>query len=215
MNDKAARAVLPLAAGAMAATVLASGIPDLVEQAPEDTGSIPVLKPHDKSAELVGYQAEAQDEQAEQQRARERAAKARQREEKKAAEAMKQRAAREKARVPKKKTAKPHYPNNLDGWIRHARHIMRAHGIPGSYYGIHRNALRESGGDPRAINGWDVNAQNGVPSKGLLQVIAPTFQAHHVPGTSWDPYDPVANITAACHYAWKRYGSIDNVNGAY
>jgi SLT domain-containing protein len=46
-------------------------------------------------------------------------------------------------------------------------------------------------------------------------VIDPTFQAYHVAGTSYDPYDPVANITAACNYAAQRYGSIDNVFGAY
>ncbi|MYT60307.1 transglycosylase SLT domain-containing protein, partial [Streptomyces sp. SID7834] len=65
------------------------------------------------------------------------------------------------------------------------------------------------------INNWDINAINGVPSKGLLQVIDPTFQAYHVPGTSMDSYDPVANITAACNYAADKYGSIDNVFGAY
>jgi SLT domain-containing protein len=36
-----------------------------------------------------------------------------------------------------------------------------------------------------------------------------------VPGTSTDPFDPVANIAAACNYAADRYGSIDNVNGPY
>jgi SLT domain-containing protein len=36
-----------------------------------------------------------------------------------------------------------------------------------------------------------------------------------VAGTSFDPYDPVANITAACSYAAARYGSIDNVFSAY
>ncbi|WP_189204770.1 transglycosylase SLT domain-containing protein, partial [Streptomyces purpureus] len=56
---------------------------------------------------------------------------------------------------------------------------------------------------------------NGVPSIGLLQVIKPTFDAYHVPGTKNDQYDPVANITAACNYAAARYGSIDNVNGPY
>jgi hydroxymethylpyrimidine pyrophosphatase-like HAD family hydrolase len=35
------------------------------------------------------------------------------------------------------------------------------------------------------------------------------------PGTAYDPFDPVANITAACNYAAARYGSIDNVNGPY
>jgi hypothetical protein len=107
------------------------------------------------------------------------------------------------------------YPNNLDGWIREAMSIMAQHGIPGSYDGIYRNIMRESSGNPLAINNWDSNAAKGTPSKGLLQVIDPTFAAYHVPGTVYDPYDPVANITAACNYAADRYGSIDNVFGAY
>ena len=107
------------------------------------------------------------------------------------------------------------YPNNLDGWIREARAIMQEKGIPGSYEGIHRNIIRESGGNPKAINNWDINAQNGVPSKGLLQVIQPTFDTYHVEGTANDLYDPVANIVAACNYAADRYGSMDNVNSAY
>ncbi|MGW1893442.1 LysM peptidoglycan-binding domain-containing protein [Streptomyces sp. NPDC002004] len=107
------------------------------------------------------------------------------------------------------------YANNLDGWIRESLDIMAKHGIPGSYDGIHRNIMRESSGNPRAINNWDSNAAAGHPSKGLLQVIDSTFTAYHVPGTSMDPFDPVANITAACNYAAARYGSIDNVNGAY
>ncbi|MEU9304176.1 LysM peptidoglycan-binding domain-containing protein [Streptomyces sp. NPDC048269] len=117
----------------------------------------------------------------------------------------------------KSEAAKPAtaYPNNLDGWIRESLDVMAKHGIPGSYNGIHRNVMRESSGNPLAINNWDINAQNGIPSKGLLQVIDPTFRAYHVPGTSMDSYDPVANITAACNYAAARYGSIDNVNGPY
>ncbi|CAL9497021.1 hypothetical protein SUDANB58_03371 [Streptomyces sp. enrichment culture] len=112
-------------------------------------------------------------------------------------------------------TAATGYTNNLDGWIRQSLDVMAQHGIPGTYDGIHRNIMRESSGNPYAINNWDINAVNGTPSKGLLQVIDPTFRAYHVPGTSWDPYDPVANITAACNYAAQRYGSIDNVFGAY
>ncbi|MVU84034.1 transglycosylase SLT domain-containing protein [Nocardia sp. ET3-3] len=92
---------------------------------------------------------------------------------------------------------------------------MNQHGIPGSYDGIFRNIQRESGGNPQAINLYDSNAAAGIPSKGLLQVIDPTFQAYHVDGTSWDIYDPVANIAAACNYASHRYGSIDNVFSAY
>lgn len=75
--------------------------------------------------------------------------------------------------------------------------------------------MRESGGNPKAINLSDSNAAKGTPSKGLLQVIDPTFNAYHVDGTPFDIWDPVANITAACNYAAHRYGSMDNVNGAY
>ncbi|MEU2062099.1 transglycosylase SLT domain-containing protein [Streptomyces sp. NPDC013455] len=107
------------------------------------------------------------------------------------------------------------YPNNLDGWIRESLAIMAEKDIPGTYNGIYRNIIRESSGNPNAINLWDSNAAKGIPSKGLLQVIDPTFNAYHVAGTSFNIYDPVANITAACNYAAARYGSIDNVFGAY
>ncbi|MEU8522812.1 transglycosylase SLT domain-containing protein [Streptomyces sp. NBC_01216] len=111
--------------------------------------------------------------------------------------------------------AAKNYTNDLDGWIRESLDVMAQHGIPGSYEGIHRNIMRESSGNPQAVNNWDSNAAAGTPSKGLLQVIQPTFLAYHVPGTSMDLFDPVANITAACNYAADRYGSIDNVFGAY
>ncbi|MGA4998384.1 transglycosylase SLT domain-containing protein [Streptomyces arboris] len=110
---------------------------------------------------------------------------------------------------------KPVYANNLDGWIREAMAIMKKEGIPGSYEGIHRNIIRESSGNRWAINNWDINARNGVPSKGLLQVIQPTFDRYHVKGTKKDLYDPVANIVAACNYAADRYGTMDNVDSAY
>lgn len=110
---------------------------------------------------------------------------------------------------------KPVFANNLDGWIREALSIMDKKGIPGTYEGLHRNIIRESSGNPRAINNWDINAINGVPSKGLLQIIKPTFDFYHVAGTPKDQYDPVANITAAANYAADKYGSIDNVDSAY
>ncbi|MEK0099315.1 transglycosylase SLT domain-containing protein [Streptomyces sp. A475] len=130
-----------------------------------------------------------------------------------AAKAAKDRQVREAAS--RAAARKPVYANNLDGWIRESLAIMKAKGIPGSYEGLHRNILRESSGNPQAINNWDINAINGIPSKGLLQVIPPTFTAYHVPGTSWNIYDPVANITAAANYAADKYGSMDNVNSAY
>jgi SLT domain-containing protein len=92
---------------------------------------------------------------------------------------------------------------------------MKQNGIPGTYNGIYRNIMRESSGNPNAINNWDSNAAAGTPSRGLLQTIQPTFDAYHVAGTSTNIYDPVANIVAACNYAYHVYGSIDNVNGPY
>ncbi len=87
-------------------------------------------------------------------------------------------------KAPKAPKATPkRYANNLDGWIRESLDIMKDKGIPGSYEGLHRNIMRESSGDPNAVNDWDINAINGVPSKGLLQVIQPTFDTYHVAGT--------------------------------
>ncbi|MFJ2651763.1 transglycosylase SLT domain-containing protein [Streptomyces sp. NPDC087420] len=122
---------------------------------------------------------------------------------------------RAKAAASRSAARTPVYANNLDGWIKESLSIMKKHGIPGSYDGLHRNIIRESSGNPNAINNWDINAQNGIPSKGLLQVIPPTFATYHVNGTSKNIYDPVANIVAAANYAADRYGSMDNVNSAY
>ncbi|MFJ5706566.1 transglycosylase SLT domain-containing protein [Streptomyces sp. NPDC093105] len=154
-----------------------------------------------------------------------KAAKAKAAAQAKADAAAKKRAAEAKAAAKKRAAQKtaasrsvtrtPVFANNLDGWIREALYIMDKHNIPGSYHGLHKNIMRESSGNPYAINNWDINARNGVPSKGLLQVIYPTFKAYHVPGTKFDQYDPVANIVAAANYAADRYGSIDNVNSAY
>ncbi|MEV0905075.1 transglycosylase SLT domain-containing protein [Streptomyces hokutonensis] len=132
-----------------------------------------------------------------------------------AARKAKKAASRSSRRVKLQPVAATTYANNLNGWINHALAIMKQKGIPGSYNGLYKNIMRESSGNPSAVNGWDVNAVNGTPSIGLLQVIQPTFNAYHVSGTSTNIYDPVANITAAANYAAARYGSIDNVNSAY
>lgn len=73
------------------------------------------------------------------------------------------------------------------------------------------NQMRtESNGNPNAINNWDINALNGTPSKGLLQVIDPTFRAHAMPGYNSNIYDPLSNILASIRYALSRYGSLGN-----
>ncbi|MET9558572.1 transglycosylase SLT domain-containing protein [Streptomyces sp. NPDC006645] len=131
-----------------------------------------------------------------------------------AAAKAKKRAA-EKSKASRSADRKPTYANNLNGWIKEALSIMKKEKIPGTYEGLHRNIMRESSGNPRAINNWDINAKNGVPSIGLLQVIKPTFDAYHVKGTPKSQYHPVANLVAAANYAADRYGSIDNVDSAY
>ena len=66
----------------------------------------------------------------------------------------------------------------------------------------------ESGGNPRAINLWDSNAKRGTPSKGLMQVIDPTFKAYARKGFDKNIYDPLSNILASIRYARARYGSL-------
>lgn len=68
----------------------------------------------------------------------------------------------------------------------------------------------ESGGNPNAINDWDINAKNGTPSKGLMQVIDPTFKAYAYPGYDKNIYDPLSNMLAAIRYTLSRYGSLAN-----
>lgn len=73
------------------------------------------------------------------------------------------------------------------------------------------NQMRtESNGNPNAINNWDINALNGTPSKGLLQVIDPTFRQYAMPGHNSNIYDPLSNILASIRYALSRYGSLGN-----
>lgn len=71
----------------------------------------------------------------------------------------------------------------------------------------------ESGGNPNAINMWDSNAAAGTPSKGLMQVIDPTFAAHRDPRLPDDIWDPAANIAASIRHTQSRYGSLDAWQG--
>lgn len=66
----------------------------------------------------------------------------------------------------------------------------------------------ESGGNPNAINNWDINAVNGTPSKGLMQVIDPTFRAYAMAGYDKNIYDPLSNMLASIRYAVSTYGSL-------
>lgn len=69
---------------------------------------------------------------------------------------------------------------------------------------IIRQIGSESSGNPTAWNKTDSNAAKGIPSKGLLQFIEPTFNANNISGGSW--LDPAAQIAAVIPYVVKTYG---------
>jgi hypothetical protein len=79
---------------------------------------------------------------------------------------------------------------------------------PDNAWRVAKQIQIESGGNPRAINLWDINAKRGTPSKGLIQTIDPTFQAYRDRRLPNDPYHPLANLVAGIRYAKARYGSI-------
>lgn len=92
---------------------------------------------------------------------------------------------------------------------------IRALKMTGQYSAANLNALlnqmrTESNGNPKAINLWDPNAMKGTPSKGLMQVIDPTFRAYAMPGFNSNIYDPLSNILASIRYALATYGSLTN-----
>ncbi|EME8259572.1 tape measure protein [Enterococcus faecium] len=92
---------------------------------------------------------------------------------------------------------------------------IRALKMTGQYSTANLNALlnqmrTESNGNPNAFNNWDINAKNGTPSKGLLQVIDPTFRQYAMPGFNSNIFDPLSNILASIRYALSRYGSLTN-----
>jgi uncharacterized protein YukE len=106
-------------------------------------------------------------------------------------------------------------PPQVDAWISQAIRVMEDSGIPASQLNPQDLWIiiqYESGGDPTAINTWDSNAAMGTPSTGMMQTIAPTFNAYALPGHN-DIMNPVDNIIAGTRYALDRYGSLDNVPG--
>jgi uncharacterized protein YukE len=106
-------------------------------------------------------------------------------------------------------------PGNVQEWIKQAIDILRANGINVSdadaQY-IWQIIQHESGGNPHAQNNWDSNAAAGHPSKGLMQCIDSTFNAHALAGHN-DIWNPVDNIIAGVRYSIGRYGSLGNVPG--
>lgn len=74
--------------------------------------------------------------------------------------------------------------------------------------GILAQIQQESSGNPKAVNRWDSNARRGTPSKGLLQVIAPTYRHYAKPGFRDTKYQtvPYTNLYAALGYVKESYG---------
>ncbi|SDX22505.1 WXG100 family type VII secretion target [Amycolatopsis xylanica] len=106
-------------------------------------------------------------------------------------------------------------PGNVQQWIQEAIKILQANGIPVTDADISKIWTiieKESGGNPNAINNWDSNAAKGTPSKGLMQCIDPTFNAHKLPGHD-NIYNPVDNIIAGVRYTFSRYGGFDGHPG--
>lgn len=120
----------------------------------------------------------------------------------------------EKNKQAQKAAPKPQF-DRVDTWINRAIDILRQNDVQITHE--KRDEIRtiiekESSGDPRAINLWDSNAEKGIPSKGLMQTIDPTFDEHKLKGHN-NIYDPVDNIIAGVRYTLDRYDSFDEHPG--
>ncbi|MFN8126262.1 MAG: transglycosylase SLT domain-containing protein [Candidatus Nanopelagicales bacterium] len=101
------------------------------------------------------------------------------------------------------------FPTQVTRWANLVLAVMGEHRIAAKYLpGILAQIQQESSGDPYAVNRWDSNAAAGMPSKGLLQIIAPTYRAYAKPGWRSTRYQmtPYLNIWASLNYVIDRYG---------
>ncbi|WP_319944754.1 lytic transglycosylase domain-containing protein [Nocardia macrotermitis] len=97
-------------------------------------------------------------------------------------------------------------------WIAQAKQILISMGYSPSQIDEHALEViiqNESSGNPHAINGDDINAQQGHPSKGLMQTIDSTFNRWAAPGHT-DIWNPVDNIVAGARYSIDRYGTLNH-----
>jgi hypothetical protein len=109
----------------------------------------------------------------------------------------------------------------LDGQIARALGLM---GLPQRLApGVKKIIMRESTGNPDAVNDWDSNAAAGTPSKGLMQLIDTTFRNAVLPELAdRGIFDPVANITAGVRTMIANHsisavaaGGLRNSSGDY
>jgi len=120
------------------------------------------------------------------------------------------------------RTGQPFYPNVIR-WAPTVSKALADLGFDQRYIpGVLAQMQQESSGIPDAVNTWDINWQRGYASFGLLQTIAPTYQAYAPPGQRGvltskmvngraqqfvpEMIVPYNNIYAGINYATKRYG---------
>lgn len=110
--------------------------------------------------------------------------------------------------------------SGVDRWKGVVQMALRMVGQPPALMGITLKRMnQESGGNPTAVNRYDINWQNGTPSVGLMQVIGPTFDTYAGRFRNTGPFmygvsvNPLANIYASMKYALSAYGSLMSAYG--
>ncbi|MFF0546953.1 transglycosylase SLT domain-containing protein [Nocardia thailandica] len=102
----------------------------------------------------------------------------------------------------------------VERWRSTFASVLSALAMPSSWLSLGLAQMStESGGNQWAQNNSDSNAANGTPSKGLMQVIDPTFARYRSSLYTNNIWDPSANIAAALLYTQARYGSPVGVWG--
>lgn len=107
---------------------------------------------------------------------------------------------------------------NVQEWAPAATEALRRAGYDDSaLQAMLEQIYIESNGDPNIVNNDDINAVNGTPSGGLLQVIEPTYRSMRsmypeaFEGLPDNHLDPVTNMTAAVLWTKYKYGGPSNV----
>lgn len=89
--------------------------------------------------------------------------------------------------------------------------VLNSLGLPQAWLQLGMDQMQtESSGNPQAINTTDSNAAAGTPSKGLMQVIDPTFGQEFpkfsAKGYPNDVWDPRSNIAAGLEWVMQADG---------
>lgn len=111
---------------------------------------------------------------------------------------------------------------NLEQWIKEGFTVGNAWPNPStSQLGAMKSrVMQESGGNPDAVNNWDSNAAKGTPSKGLVQIIKPTWEAHRqmygadIGGFDSNWMNPIKSVAASTRYMKNQYGYVVGANGS-